>query len=433
MALVVDDAASAAAGADVLGSPIAMTHPPCRFCGAPLEHVFADLGMSPVANDNVPLEHANAMEPFFPLCALVCARCFLVQLAPFTTEKPLFREDYAYFSSFSSSWLEHCRRYTEQMTERLGLGETSQVIELASNDGYLLQYFKQAGIPVLGIEPTENTARAAREKGIPTRIEFWGEDTARAVAAETQADLLLGNNVLAHVPDINDFVVGMKIALKDGGTITIEFPHLLKLIELNQWDTIYHEHYSYLSFGTVARVFEAHGLRLFDVQEIPTHGGSLRIFGCHDDDPRDATAAAAELLERERRAGLEDVQTYLDYNDRVVEDKRQILTFLIELKRAGNSIAGYGAAAKGNTLLNFCGVGRDFVDFTCDANPHKQNHVLPGTHIPILSPDAIAERRPDVVLIVPWNIKDEIMEQLSYIRGWGGRFAARSPELRLVG
>lgn len=405
--------------------------PTCRFCSAPLEHVFADLGMSPVANDNVPIEHANSMEPFFPLCALVCGQCFLVQLAPFQTEKPLFREDYAYFSSFSTSWLEHCRRYTEQMIERLGLDGSSQVVELASNDGYLLQYFQQAGIPVLGVEPTENTANAALEKGIPTRVEFWGEDTARAVAAETQADLLLGNNVLAHVPDINDFVAGMKIGLKERGTITIEFPHLLKLIELNQWDTIYHEHYSYLSFGTVGRVFEAHGLRLFDVQELPTHGGSLRIFGCHDDDARERSAAAVELLDRERAAGLQDAATYVDYGARVVEDKRQILSLLIELKRAGNSIAGYGAAAKGNTLLNYCGVGRDFLDFTCDANPHKQNHVLPGTHIPILPPDAIRERRPDIVLILPWNIMEEIMQQLSYIREWGGRFAARSPELRI--
>jgi SAM-dependent methyltransferase len=410
-----------------------MTHPPCRFCGAPLQHVFADLGMSPVANDNVPLQDASAMEPFFPLCALVCSRCFLVQLAPYETPKPIFREDYAYFSSYSSSWLEHSRRYTEEMIERLGLGASSQVIELASNDGYLLQYFKQAGIPVLGIEPTANTAQVALDKGIPTRVEFWGVQTARAVAAEAKADLLLGNNVLAHVPDINDFVAGMKIALKDGGTITMEFPHLLKLIELNQWDTIYHEHYSYLSFATAARVFEAHGLRLFDVQEITTHGGSLRIFGCHADDARERSGAARELLEREHAAGLGDLQTYLDYGARVVADKRQILTFLIDLKAAGNSIAGYGAAAKGNTLLNYCGVGRDFVDFTCDANPHKQGHVLPGTHIPILSPDAIAQRRPDVVLILPWNIKDEVMAQLSYIREWGGRFAARSPELRLFG
>jgi SAM-dependent methyltransferase len=405
--------------------------PSCRFCGAALEHVFADLGMSPVANDNVALEQISAMEPFYPLCALVCASCFLVQLAPYETPKPIFRDDYAYFSSYSSSWLEHSRRYTELMIERLGLDARSQVIELASNDGYLLQYFQRAGVPVLGIEPAANTAQVAIDKGIPTRVDFWGVQTARAVAAERQADLLLGNNVLAHVPDINDFVAGMKLALKPGGVITMEFPHLLKLIELNQWDTIYHEHFSYLSFATVERVFAAHGLRLYDVQELPTHGGSLRIFGCHDDDPREETAAARALRERELGAGLGELETYLDYGERVVADKRQILEFLIALKRAGNSIAGYGAPAKGNTLLNYCGVGRDFLDFTCDANPHKQNHVLPGTHIPILAPGAIRERRPDVVLILPWNIKDEIMDQLSDIREWGGRFAARAPELRL--
>ncbi len=408
-----------------------LTPPPCRFCCAPLEHVFADLGMSPVANDNVPLEHASAMEPFFPLCALVCARCFLVQLAPYETPKPVFRDDYAYFSSYSTSWLEHSRRYVELMTERLDLGPSSRVVELASNDGYLLQYFLQAGIPVLGVEPTANTAQVAIDKGIDTRVEFWDVQTATAVAREAQADLLLGNNVLAHVPDINDFVGGMRIALKAGGTITMEFPHLLALIARNQWDTIYHEHYSYLSFGTVARIFAAHGLRLFDVQELTTHGGSLRIFACHDDDERPQTAAAEEMLARERAAGLEDVQTYLDYGERVVADKRQVVTMLFELKRAGKSIAGYGAPAKGNTLLNYCGIGRDVIDFTCDANPNKQHHLLPGTHIPVLAPDAIAERRPDVVLILPWNIKDEVMEQLSFIREWGGCFAARSPELRL--
>ncbi|HTN26035.1 MAG TPA: class I SAM-dependent methyltransferase [Solirubrobacteraceae bacterium] len=405
--------------------------PPCRFCGAPLRHVFADLGMQPVANDNVSLEHAGAMEPFFPLCALVCAECFLVQLAPYETPKPIFRDDYAYFSSYSTSWLEHSRRYAEEMTARLGLDASSQVIELASNDGYLLQYFHEAGVPVLGIEPTANTAQVAIDKGIRTRVNFWGVETARAVAAETQADLLLGNNVLAHVPDINDFVAGMKLALKPGGVITMEFPHLLKLIELNQWDTIYHEHFSYLSFATVARVFAAHGLRLFDVQELPTHGGSLRIFACHDEEAFAETEAARELAEREAAAGLGDLQTYLDYGARVVADKLQILEFLIDLKHAGNSIAGYGAPAKGNTMLNYCGVGREFIDFTCDANPHKQGNILPGTHIPVLAPSAIAERKPDVVLILPWNIKEEIMEQLAGIREWGGRFAARAPELRL--
>jgi SAM-dependent methyltransferase len=405
--------------------------PPCRFCGAPLRDVFADLGMSPVANDNVPLDRASAMEPFFPLCALVCGSCFLVQLAPYETPKPIFRDDYAYFSSYSSSWLEHSRRYAEEMVERLGLGPSSQVIELASNDGYLLQYFHAAGVPVLGIEPTANTAQVAIDKGIATRVEFWGSRTAREVAAETQADLLLGNNVLAHVPDINDFVAGMKLALKPGGVITMEFPHLLRLIELNQWDTIYHEHYSYLSFGTVGRVFAAHGLRLFDVQELPTHGGSLRIFACHDEERFAESATARELHERETAAGLGELQTYRAYGERVVADKRQILRFLVDLKDAGNSIAGYGAPAKGNTLLNYCGVGRDFIEFTCDANPHKQHHVLPGTHIPILAPEAIAEHRPDVVLLLPWNIKEELMGQLAGIREWGGRFAARAPELRL--
>jgi SAM-dependent methyltransferase len=403
----------------------------CRFCRAPLTHVMADLGMSPLANANVPVAKANAMEPFYPLRALVCAACLLVQLEDYESPQRIFDDEYAYFSSYSTTWLRHAERYTELMMERLSLDASSQVIELASNDGYLLQYFHARGIPVLGIEPTANTARVAREKGIPTRVEFWGEQTARAVAAQAQADLLLGNNVLAHVPDINDFVAGMKVALKAGGTITMEFPHLLSLLELNQWDTIYHEHFSYLSFFTVGCVFEAHGLRLFDVQELPTHGGSLRIFGCHADDPRGPTAAAVQMLERELAAGLRDVQTYLDYGARVVQDKRQILEVLIALKRAGNSIAGYGAAAKGNTLLNYCGVGRDFLDFTCDASPHKQGHVLPGTHIPILAPAAIAERRPDVVLILPWNIKDEVMRQLAFIREWGGRFAVRAPELRV--
>ncbi|MDX6690409.1 MAG: hypothetical protein QOG15_1866 [Solirubrobacteraceae bacterium] len=389
--------------------------------------------MSPLANSNVPVAKANAMEPFYPLCAFVCERCFLVQVEDFNSPQHIFNDQYAYFSSYSSLWLEHARRYTERMIARLGLDGSTQVIEIASNDGYLLQYMAQEGIPVLGIEPTANTAQVAIDKGIPTRVEFWGVEAACALAAELKADLLIGNNVLGHVPDINDFIAGLKIALEDGGTITIEFPHLLNLIELNQWDTIYHEHFSYLSFSTAERMFEAHGLRLFDVEEQPTHGGSLRIFGCHADDPRDRTDAAGAMRERERAAGLEDAGTYVEHHARVVEDKRQILELLIALKREGNAIAGYGAAAKGNTLLNYCGVGRDFLDFTCDVNPHKQGHLLPGTHIPILAPGAIAERRPDVVLILPWNIRDEVMDQLSFIHEWGGRFAARAPELRLFG
>ncbi len=409
-----------------------MSETACRFCGAPVEAVFADLGMSPLANSYLPPERANGMEPFYPLRALVCGNCFLVQLEEFETPKRIFT-DYAYFSSYSSSWLEHSRRYAEQMVERLGLDGSSHVVEIASNDGYLLQFFHDRQIPVLGIEPAANVAKVALQKGIPTLVEFFGAETASSLAGESAADLLLGNNVLAHVPDLNDFVAGMKILLKPGGVITMEFPHLMRLIEDNQWDTIYHEHFSYFSFLTASRVFEAHGLRLFDVEELPTHGGSLRVYGCHADDPqKDESEAARELRERERKAGYEQLETYLGYGRRVEADKRQILGFLIDLKRQGLRIVGYGAPAKGNTLLNFCGVRRDFIDYTCDLNPHKQGHFLPGSHIPIRSPDAIREDRPDVVLILPWNLKDEIVQQLSFISEWGGRFAARTPELTLL-
>ncbi len=404
----------------------------CRFCGAPVQAVFVDLGMSPLANSFLPPERANSMEPFYPLRALVCGECFLVQLEEFQTPERIF-SDYAYFSSYSSSWLEHSRRYSEQMTERFGLGEASHVVEIASNDGYLLQFFHERQIPVLGIEPAANVAKVALQKGIPTLVEFFGRETARSLAGDSSADLLLGNNVLAHVPDLNDFVAGMKILLKPGGVITMEFPHLMRLIEENQWDTIYHEHFSYFSFLTVSRVFQAHGLRLFDVQELPTHGGSLRIYGCHEEDATKVESdAARELAERERAAGYENLDTYLGYGRRVEQDKRQILRFLIDLKEQGLRVVGYGAPAKGNTLLNYCGVGRDFVDYTCDLNPHKQGHFLPGSHIPIRPPEAIREERPDVVLILPWNLKDEIVAQLSFIREWGGRFAARTPELTLI-
>ncbi len=403
----------------------------CRFCGAPVEAVFADLGMSPLANSYLPPERANSMEPFYPLRALVCGKCFLVQLEEFETPERIF-SDYAYFSSYSSSWLEHSRRYSELMIERLGLGEQSHVVEIASNDGYLLQFFHERQIPVLGIEPAANVAKVALQKGIPTLVEFFGQETARSLASESAADLLLGNNVLAHVPDLNDFVAGMKVLLKPRGVLTLEFPHLMRLIEDNQWDTIYHEHFSYFSLLTVSRVFEAHGLRLFDVEELPTHGGSLRVYGAHAEDPeKPESEAARELRERERAAGYEKVETYLGYGPRVEADKRQILAFLIDLKERGLRIAGYGAPAKGNTLLNYCGVGRDFVDYTCDLNPHKQGHFLPGSHIPIRSPDALRDDKPDVVLILPWNLKDEIVEQLGFIREWGGRFAARTPELTL--
>ena len=409
-----------------------MTETACRFCGATVDAVFADLGMSPLANSYLPPERANGMEPFYPLRALVCGNCFLVQLEEFETPERIF-SDYAYFSSYSTSWLEHSRRYSEQMIERFGLSDSSHVVEIASNDGYLLQFFHERQIPVLGIEPAANVAKVALQKGIPTLVEFFGRETARSLAGESSADLLLGNNVLAHVPDLNDFVAGMKILLKAGGVITMEFPHLMRLIEDNQWDTIYHEHFSYFSFLTVSRVFEAHGLKLFDIDELPTHGGSLRIYGAHaEDDSKAQTDAARELLARERAAGFEQLETYLGYGQRVRADKRQILSFLIDLKQQGLRVVGYGAPAKGNTLLNYCGIGRDFLDFTCDLNPHKQGHFLPGSHIPIRSPEEIREDRPDVVLILPWNLKDEIVEQLGFIRDWGGRFAARTPELTLL-
>jgi SAM-dependent methyltransferase len=404
----------------------------CRFCGAPVQAVFADLGMSPLANDYLPAERVNAMEPFYPLRALVCGKCFLVQLEEFETPEQIF-SDYAYFSSYSSSWLEHSRRYAHEMSERLQLDGDSQVVEIASNDGYLLQFFRDREIPVLGIEPAANVAEVAVEKGIPTVVEFFGQDVARELAGESAADLLLGNNVLAHVPDLNDFVAGMRLLLKPGGVITMEFPHLMRLIEDNQWDTIYHEHFSYFSFLTVSAVFAAHGLRVFDVQELPTHGGSLRIYAAHADDPdKPDSDAARELAQREGAAGLQRLETYSGFGRRVEQDKRQILSFLIDLKQRGLRVAAYGAPAKGNTLLNYCGVRRDMIEYTCDLSPHKQGHFLPGSHIPIRSPEELREDRPDVVLILPWNLKDEIVQQLDFIGGWGGRFAARTPELTLL-
>ena len=408
-----------------------MTRSTCRFCASPIEHVFADLGMSPLANSYPTPEQANGMEPFYPLRAFVCESCLLVQLEEFETPEHIFG-DYSYFSSYSSSWLAHGHRYAEQMTELLALDQDSLVVEVASNDGYLLQHFQERGVPVLGIEPAANVAAVAIEREIPTLVEFFGSRFAESLAPESAADLLIGNNVLAHVPDLNDFVAGMKALLKPDGVITMEFPHLMRLIAQNQWDTIYHEHFSYFSFATVSRVFEHHGLRVYDVEELPTHGGSLRIYACHADASRGQSPRAAELAERERHAGLLDLATYTAFGAGVAEDKRQILEFLIGLKRAGKRIAGYGAPAKGNTLLNYCGISTDFIDYTCDLNPHKQGLLLPGSHIPIRAPDALRSDRPDVVLILPWNLADEITEQLSFVRDWGGEFAARCPDLRIV-
>jgi SAM-dependent methyltransferase len=403
----------------------------CRFCGTQLTHLFADLGMSPLANSYLSEEELGQMEPFYPLRALVCHECLLVQLEDYETPDVIF-SDYAYFSSYSTTWLEHSRRYADMAVERFELDSSSQVVELASNDGYLLQYFVGHGVPVLGIEPAANVAEVAREKGIRTMVKFFGRATAREVAAMMKADLLVGNNVLAHVPDLNDFVAGMKIVLAPRGVITMEFPHLLHLIERNEWDTIYHEHFSYFSFLTVSRIFAHHGITLFDVEELPTHGGSLRIYGGHaEDDSKEVTGRARGLLERERELGFERLDTYLGFSEQVKLAKWELLDFLIERRREGSRIVAYGAPAKGNTLLNYCGVGTDFIEYTCDLNPHKQGHYLPGTHIPIRAPEVIRETRPDLVFILPWNLKDEIMEQLSFVREWGGRFLVRTPELRV--
>lgn len=423
---------TAALDIDALAARVEAIPTRCRLCGAPLREVFADLGSSPLANSYLSPELLGTMEPFYPLRALVCGHCYLVQLEEFETPAQIF-SDYAYFSSYSTSWLAHCRDYSERMIELLGLGEHSKVVEIASNDGYLLQYFHERGVPVLGVEPAANVAKVAVEQGIPTVVEFFGRETARSLVAHHRADLLVGNNVLAHVPDLADFVGGMKILLAPGGTITMEFPHLMRLIEDDQWDTIYHEHFSYFSFLTASRVFAAQGLRLFDVEELPTHGGSLRVYGAHEDDAtKPDTGRALELREREREAGYERLGTYTEYGARVEAGKRRILEFLIGLKDEGRRVVGYGAPAKGNTLLNYCGVRRDFLDYTVDLNPHKQGRYLPGSHIPIRPPRAIREDRPDVVVILPWNLKEEIVAQLSFVSEWGGRLAARTPELTLL-
>jgi len=403
---------------------------PCRFCATPLRHVFADLGMTPLANSYLTPEQANGMEPFYPLRAYVCERCSLVQLEQFESPAEIF-SDYAYFSSYSTTWVEHARRYVEHMTGLLGLDAEHRVVEVASNDGYLLQHFQAKGVPVLGIEPAANVARDAAARGIATKVAFFGSELASTLRAEFAADLLVGNNVLAHVPDLNDFVTGMKILLKPGGTITMEFPHLLALIEGRQWDTIYHEHFSYFSWLTVREVFAAHGLRLFDVELLPTHGGSLRIYGAHEDDPREDTDRAQALVERELQAGLDRLATYTAFAAVPAVDKLAILSFIVALRREGLRIAAYGAPAKGNTMLNYCGIGTELIEFTCDLNPDKQGRLLPGTHIPVRAVEAIRVERPDVVLILPWNLREEIMAQLAFVRDWGGRFAARAPALTL--
>ena len=406
--------------------------PSCRFCEKNLIHTFCNLGMSPPSNAYLSEQNLRYAETFFPLHALVCDACKLVQLEQFQAPSEIF-SDYAYFSSYSQSWLQHSKDYVSKMIPRLGLNEDSQVIEIASNDGYLLQYFRQEGVPVLGIEPAGNVAAVAIEKGIPSTVAFFGVDTAKKLVADgMKANLLLGNNVLAHVPDIKDFVAGMKIVLADAGTITMEFPHLLKLMIFNQFDTIYHEHFSYLSLQTVQKIFAAHGLTVFDVDEIPTHGGSLRIYAQHAEKKPVQCKSMIKVLQDEKDAGLCDTEAYTQFQKKVEKTKRELLSFLIAAKNKGQTIVGYGAAAKGNTLLNYCGIRNDFIDYVVDKNPHKQGCFLPGIHIPIYSPEKIPETRPDYVLILPWNIKNEVVKQMSGIRDWGGRFVVPIPEVKVL-
>lgn len=403
----------------------------CRFCSAALEHSVVDLGLSPLCQNHIEPEDIGKPEMFYPLHAKVCSDCLLVQVGDSVAPGEIF-SDYAYFSSYSDSWVEHARRYVEAVRARFGLDAQSQVVELASNDGYLLQHFVAAGVPVLGIEPAANVAEAAREKGIDTLVKFFGAQTAREVLAERgPASLLLGNNVLAHVPDLNDFVAGMKILLAPDGVITMEFPHLLRLLDENQFDTIYHEHFSYFSFTTVRRVFAAHGMTLFDVDEIPTHGGSLRIYGCHDG-ARDDEPAVEALLAKEREAGLLEIDRYRAFGAQVERTKRDLLAFLIDKKNAGKTIVGYGAPGKGNTLLNYCGIREDLLDYTVDISPHKQGRCTPGARLPILAPERILETRPDYVLILPWNIRAEIVGKMAAVRDWGGQFVVPIPSVKVV-
>jgi SAM-dependent methyltransferase len=408
-------------------------HGACRFCGTRLDTTFADLGMSPLCERFVAAERLNSMEPFYPLHAYVCEKCFLVQLEEYVKPADIFSE-YAYFSSYSDSWLEHARRYCELVTERFAFGPQSQIVELASNDGYLLRNFVAAGIPALGVEPAANVAKVAIERGIPTRVAFFGTSLATELVREGHAaDLVLGNNVLAQVPDINDFVQGMRILLKPGGVVTMEFPHLFRLMKENQFDTIYHEHFSYFSFITAESIFAAHGIVLFDVEELSTHGGSLRIYGRHrEDESKPLTDRVADLRGRELEAGLDRVATYGRFNDQVIATKWKLLEFLIEAKKAGKSIAGYGAPGKGNTLLNFCGIRTDFLDYTVDKNPYKHGKFTPGTHIPIFSPDRLRQTRPDYIFILPWNFKDEIIHQMADAREWGAKFVVPIPSVAVI-
>lgn len=406
----------------------------CRFCKTELKHEFIDLVNSPASNSFLTREQLNEPETFYPLKVYTCHNCFLVQVDEYKKSDAIFNSDYVYFSSFSTSWLAHAKRYTEMMTERFGLNKSSQVIEVASNDGYLLQYFQQKGIPVLGVEPTANTAEAAKAKGIESVVDFFGVQLAKELSAKgIKADLLLGNNVLAHVPDIVDFVSGMKVILKPHGVVTMEFPHLMQLVDNNQFDTIYHEHFSYLSFYTVKQIFETQGLELFDVDELPTHGGSLRIYAKHkEDNTKEISPNVVALLKKEKEKGLAGLAYYDNFQQKALDVKLALTAFLIEQKKAGKSVAAYGAAAKGNTLLNYCGIKADLIDFVVDRNPAKQNKFLPASHIPVKNEDHLKAEKPEYVIILPWNLKDEITEQLAYIKDWGAQFIVPIPKLEII-
>jgi len=404
----------------------------CRFCKEELNNVFIDLINSPASNSFLTKEELNEPETFYPLKVYTCANCFLVQVDEYKKSDAIFDSSYVYFSSYSTSWLAHAKQYTDMMTERFGYNEESLVIEVASNDGYLLQYFKEKNIPVMGIEPTANTAEVAMGKGIKTVIEFFGAELADRFANDwdVKADLLLGNNVLAHVPDILDFVAGMKIILKDTGVITMEFPHLMQLVDNNQFDTIYHEHFSYLSFYTVKQIFESQGLEMFDVEEIPTHGGSLRIYAKHKEDAtKTISENVAALLKKETDKGLDTLAYYDNFQQKALKAKLDLTDFLIQQKRSGKRVAAYGAAAKGNTMLNYCGIKSDMVDFVVDANPHKQDKFLPASHIPVVNEQFLKDAKPDFVLILPWNLKEEIGQQLSYVKDWGGKLVVAIPAI----
>ena len=412
--------------------PVAPVAGSCRLCGSSHLRTFVDLGMSPLCESFVPPEQLDTMEPYYPLHVLICEECLLVQLKEYVAPENIFRE-YAYFSSYSTSWVAHAKAYCESITRRLGLGPDSLVVELASNDGYLLQHFVQAGIPVLGIEPAANVAQVAIGKGIPTRTDFFGQNLAQElVASGTQADLIVGNNVLAHVPDLNDFVAGMRKLLKPDGVITLEFPHLERLMAENQFDTIYHEHFSYFSFVTIERLAEKHGLKLIDVDKLSTHGGSIRIYLAHVESQYIPSQRVQQLLTREQQLGFRDLATYDAFADQVKRTKHRILSFLIAAKAEGKTICGYGAPGKGNTLLNYCGIGVDFLDFTVDRNPYKHGRYTPGMHIPILPVSAIDDVKPDYVFILPWNLKNEIVDQMRHIGEWGGQFIIPIPDVEII-